>query len=131
MASKREALSVNPGRSSTTAGKGRTGRVRTSLEAKVDIGRADDETEHGANNDCADGELSVLFGGVGVLWEGVAIIYKGYVTRGIITGSAVRCRPHTRHRSSKVSRRQLGTASPPLDAGKNTSRPQDRGQPWG
>ena len=50
--------------------------LRTSLEAEINIRRADDETKHGANEDGADGKLSGFFGGIGIWWEGVAVIYK-------------------------------------------------------
>ena len=50
--------------------------IRTSLEAEIDIRRADDETKKGANEDGTDCELSGFFGCIRIRREGVAIIYK-------------------------------------------------------
>ena len=55
--------------------------MHTSLEAEIDIRRANDETKHGANEDGSDGKLSGFFGGIGIRWEGVAVIYKAYSIR--------------------------------------------------
>lgn len=66
------------------------GRLRTSLEAEVDIRGADDKTKNGADEDGTDGKLVRFFGGIGIFREGVAVIDKDYITRGVV-GSAVRC----------------------------------------
>ena len=61
--------------------KGGFGRLRTSLEAEIDIRRADDETKKGANEDGADCELSGFLGGGRIWWKGVAVVYKSYSIR--------------------------------------------------
>ena len=86
MAPKREAPKVKPDerRGSITRvinqgwGKGGLGGLHTSLEAEIDIRRADDETKNGANEDGADSKLGCFFGGIGVFWEGIAVIYEAY-----------------------------------------------------